>query len=144
MNFTEAVKLAQEGKYIRNTGWCSYQYIYIPKRWEKFNDVFIDEDGDEYVFYANEILNNNWIVCQEEPKTYSFQEALKALEKGKKISRPFELAPGRKRTLRKIVNDDGSFIMYEDDGKKVYQLYKLDQFSFYYTDIVATDWIIEE
>jgi len=126
MNFLEAVKLAQKGKYIRNTGWCNYQYIYIPKPWEEFNDVFFDEDGDEYVFYATEILNNNWIVYQKEPKTYSFPEALEAFKNGKIIKRPTE--KNTTKLCYKILNDtnDGNILIFT------------------YNDTMATDWLIEE
>lgn len=150
MNFLEAMKLCiiYDKKVTRTDQdykiWNNIKYIF-------YNGDLLsicnnnNNERRPYHISTSDILNDDWeIYLEDKPKTYSFQEALKALEEGKKISRPFKLAPGRKRILQKIVNDNGSFIMYADDEKKEHEIYKLDQLSFNYEAIVATDWIIEE
>jgi len=120
MNFIEATKLAQKGKYISNHLWAAKHYIYIPKPWQEFNNIFFDQDGDEYVFSANEILDTNWTVYPQEPKTYSFPEALKAFSNDKII---------RRNTQSK------NFYKVED-------VITIDTLIFSYGDVIATDWLI--
>jgi hypothetical protein len=138
MNFIEALRLAKQGKYIRNKQWSVEVYIF-----ESCGDLFY-KSGGRYSFFLPHMLNDDWEVYKEKPKTHTFQEAFEALEAGKRISRTLKLAPGRERILQKIVNDNGSFIMCMDNGKKEPTIGKLDQLSFSYEAIVATDWEIIE
>jgi len=126
MNFIDAVKLAQKGKYIHIPIWPNKHYVYIPKPWQEFNNIFFDQDGDEYVFSAGEILNYHWRIYPQKPKTYSFQEALEAFKSGKIIKR----VPEKSHTLLcySLPNEanDGNILMFT------------------YNDTMATNWLIEE
>lgn len=91
MNFIEAVKLAKEGKQIRIPSWSDGVSAYISdlNEEEEFCGLYWKNKDISHLirFIPNvrSILADDWEIYEEEPKTYSFQEAIKLAKEGKKI-----------------------------------------------------------
>jgi hypothetical protein len=129
MNFIEALRLARQGKYITNKQWSVSVYIY-----ESCGDIFYDS-GSKYSFFLPHMLNDDWEIYEErKSKTYNFQEALLALNEGKKIIRLNEYDPD------KAFVKEGGVIKVSCYS----WTYDSDEPVFSYDDILASDWIIKE
>ena len=124
MNFLEAMKLAiiYDKKVTRtdhvHTIWNNIKYIFY--NGDILSVCSNDNKRSPYHISGSDILEDDWQIYEEKPKTYSFPEALEAFKNGKKIKR---------------LAYDWAFTKKE--------FFTIEQV-FSYEDVTANDWIIIE
>lgn len=111
------MSLAQGGKIRRKPWVIRSNYIRHIDR-----DYFLDENDKQYSLSREDMISSDWELYEEKSKTYSFLDAIMALEKGKNIKR---------------FNDDGSYKFIAPWNKNGENLFSYD-------DVRALNWIIEE
>lgn len=60
MKFEEVLPFLREGKKIRRKYWKPYEYIELKEK-------ILNEKGEYYIIFLNDILCDNWELYQEEP-----------------------------------------------------------------------------
>lgn len=113
MNFIEAVAELEWGKKLRRRNWGDGNYITYSGG--KF--IWRNDSSSIFEIDNHDIKAIDWEIYKEKPKTYSFQEAFKAL----KAARPIMRMSNKKIFTYKNLFYDKIFS---------------------HDDIVATDWII--
>lgn len=124
MNFTEAVRLLKLD-----------EQNFIMRKGKKKERIFLDDDSgrlktNSWLLLTNDILANDWEVY-EQPKLHTFEEALKALKKGKVITREYYKTNIMEGYIAKYKHKIG-----EETFDNLNHLSRID--------ILANDWIIEE
>lgn len=114
MNFLEALKLAKEGKCIRDIEWYHSDYIYI-------NDKnFVNELHSPYTPSIMEMLDE-WEIYEKRPKTYTFIQAIEALKEGKMIRRY-----GHDRELSNKIKNNAEIFSYDDLEARDWLIYSIE------------------
>ncbi len=86
MKFWEAMKAVHEGKSIRRTDWRGSGRVYFNK------DIYLglchetDESLGDYFMHSTDFISG-WEIYEQPEKTFSFMDAMKLVEDGKKVKR---------------------------------------------------------
>jgi len=123
MNFLEAMKLCiiYDKKVTRtdhvHTIWNNIKYIFY--NGDLLSVCNNNNERRPYHISASDISNDDWEIYEEKPKTYTFQEALRAFNEGKNIKNP-----------------DRTYWVNRRHDYEYEEIFTL-------RDVNATDWIIE-
>lgn len=124
MKFWEAMRVLDEGHKVRHYSWYKEEFI----RLDMIDGLLDEKDSLTCLHINNDSIKGLWLFYEEQPKTYTFMEAIQFMKQGKCIKR----------------KDWSHFIDKRGDSQLYWDRIGAGIYSPTISDIEATDWTIVE